>query len=359
MLPYTVGGLETNKRIVGHCNRNNSGANNTYVLYATQGQNYLTIGSGEGYSGPNPQANATADNIITNGGDMRCQATNIPIAGWSSGQTISGVTNNSGRQVSVVASGNGGQTVNASNNTPFIATYDNSIGWSGTIFTNKDGSSTYSFDGCISYTTYAPRNIYYVKNGGSAIFIGGSGGSTATSCFSFSVVLATNDTISIQSDTTSTLSNVAAHRLNITKLNPSVIAVPEKVYAEYYASSNKSTSTTQAIDFDTKITDTHNAVTVGSGWKFTAPRSAYYIVSGITYTASVVGGILSIYKNNIWAKKLWYVYGTYTLTSGSSRTIFLNQGEYVDIRCNNSISMVGGTNNDLALISNITIESIN
>ena len=53
------------------------------------------------------------------------------------------------------------------------------------------------------------------------------------------------------------------------------------VYNLSTASSNISiaNNTEEIMDYDDKIIDTHNAVTTGVSWAFTAPRAAYYQVS--------------------------------------------------------------------------------
>ena len=53
------------------------------------------------------------------------------------------------------------------------------------------------------------------------------------------------------------------------------------IVAQYYVSTNQSISGTQQVNYDTKVIDTHNAVTTTTAgtagtWKFTAPRPGFY-----------------------------------------------------------------------------------
>jgi hypothetical protein len=79
--------------------------------------------------------------------------------------------------------------------------------------------------------------------------------------------------------------------LNIERLSgPSAIAASETVAASYSASAVTSIAngSTTTVDFATKNFDTHNAVTTGASWKFTAPISGKYLVTA--QVASVSGG---------------------------------------------------------------------
>lgn len=58
----------------------------------------------------------------------------------------------------------------------------------------------------------------------------------------------------------------------------------QSIYASYYVSASTANSsfahnTFETVDFDTEIVDTHNAVTTGASWVFTAPRAGRYHVN--------------------------------------------------------------------------------
>lgn len=79
---------------------------------------------------------------------------------------------------------------------------------------------------------------------------------------------------------TLTLSNNNRTYIDIQRLSgPSQIAASETVAARYTHSSGQSLTSTGVIDFANKTFDSHNAVTTGASWKFTAPISGIYFVS--------------------------------------------------------------------------------
>lgn len=108
------------------------------------------------------------------------------------------------------------------------------------------------------------------------------------------------------------------------------------VSASYYASTSGSVSSTQPANFDTKVYDTNNAVTTGSGWKFTAPVPGKYHISGMFNDS--VGAFWTLYKNGT-------AYANLTSAPNSSfdmvpsYDVQLNQGDYIDFR----IYVGGGT----------------
>lgn len=119
---------------------------------------------------------------------------------------------------------------------------------------------------------------------------------------------------------------------------PSVITSTESVYASYYVSTaTVSTSVTQPVNFDTKIVDSHGAVTTGSSWKFTAPISGLYEIGGhqsMTVSNSVVA----------------YINGTANVAIADSDSntamsgfVKLNAGDALDIRNTSSGSARGGS----------------
>lgn len=106
----------------------------------------------------------------------------------------------------------------------------------------------------------------------------------------------------------------------------------------YYKTANSAVSASPStpVDFSVKIEDTHNAVTTGSSWRFTSPRSSRYQIALRNYygTSDVV---VSMYKNG----SLETVIVRSRSTSDSETYSFfikLNTGEYVDIRPNGSAS---------------------
>lgn len=64
------------------------------------------------------------------------------------------------------------------------------------------------------------------------------------------------------------------------------------VFASYVTSNSGTTTIANEtiINYDTKAADSHNAVTTGSGWRFTAPRDGYYVMVNQLRSGSVSGG---------------------------------------------------------------------
>lgn len=116
------------------------------------------------------------------------------------------------------------------------------------------------------------------------------------------------------------------------------------VAASYYASASGTASTTQTVNFDTKVFDTHNAVTAsaaGTGsWRFTAPVTGVYDVSG-SFIATVQH-YWNIYKNGSSFAEIGSSDSS-AFRSNSTYKIQLNAGEYFDIRPDTSITFVGGS----------------
>jgi hypothetical protein len=118
------------------------------------------------------------------------------------------------------------------------------------------------------------------------------------------------------------------------------------VAARYTISGAKSTSHSFAVmDFDTKVFDTHNAVTTGAGWKFTAPVPGYYRVTSALQWGSntALAGdnwlyIVELYKNGTTTdsyldrEKTSASYSSALNFASGSSVIYLNAGEYIQIR---------------------------
>lgn len=118
---------------------------------------------------------------------------------------------------------------------------------------------------------------------------------------------------------------------------PSAIAATEKVYAQYTSTSTAAASTTTPITYGTKVVDSHNAF---NGTIFTAPRAGVYIITASYY--STTSSNSRIYKNGS------YLYqgstGTATALPILSAQVFLNAGEFIDIRPDASVTL-GNTAN--------------
>lgn len=124
---------------------------------------------------------------------------------------------------------------------------------------------------------------------------------------------------------------------------PSAIAASETVKARYATGAGQSISaaTTTIIDYGTKSYDSHNSVTTGASWKFTAPIAGTYSINACIYTGSpswVAGASIEflLYKNGT----LYSALDAERPHENMSRRFFLNgattvelvAGDYIDIR---------------------------
>jgi len=157
------------------------------------------------------------------------------------------------------------------------------------------------------------------------------------------------DVLDFRMNLTATVVAVSATFTRIS--GPSQIAASEKIIAKYGVSANRSTDSSTPINMDTRIIDTHGAVTTGASWKFTAPRAGPYRVSAaLEMTTST--GLLSVYKNGV-DNSFMGQFGA-AVGGGGTTIVQLIAGDYIDFRVNTgSTKTVVGTAG-----YNVCIESI-
>lgn len=116
------------------------------------------------------------------------------------------------------------------------------------------------------------------------------------------------------------------------------------VSASYWLSSNFAASTTTPINFDTKEWDNCNpscVTTSSTAWKFTAPTSGVYSISGFSNITTTTNTVILVYKNGSALKTLTYNYqGQANFFGGKVRLL---AGDYIDIRPNISVTITGGS----------------
>lgn len=97
------------------------------------------------------------------------------------------------------------------------------------------------------------------------------------------------------------------------------------------------------VDFEDKVIDSHNAVTVGASWKFTAPIAGIYRVAAITHGANASGWgsterwRVVLYTNGSESRDLGVDFketSTNYAGAGGSTIVSLAAGGYVDVRVN-------------------------
>lgn len=115
-----------------------------------------------------------------------------------------------------------------------------------------------------------------------------------------------------------------------------VVASNIQVYASYYLSANSNAAHT---NFDTKITDTHSAVTTGVGsWVFTAPRAGAYSIS---YNMLGGGsGSIQLYKNG---SNYLLMGGVLSTTTSGASMVQLAVGDTIYLNNANGVTITGGT----------------
>lgn len=118
------------------------------------------------------------------------------------------------------------------------------------------------------------------------------------------------------------------------------------VSATYFVSSaSLAVSANSQINFDTKVSDTHGAVTTGSGWKFTAPIPGKYKVSPTSLYSSGTASRLTVYKNGFIVANFGVMGtagGQVSYASGSIN-LDLVAGDYVDCRVTNATTLSGSS----------------
>ena len=133
--------------------------------------------------------------------------------------------------------------------------------------------------------------------------------------------------------------SATASGFSVAKISgPSQIAASEKVYAECNTNASPVIGTSATIvQYNTVVEDTHNAITTGSSWKFTAPKSGIYEVKAFIQAANATTGSgtleMSVWKNGTRNKA-----STIHVLSAQSQEVLgcfaikLNQGDYIDLR---------------------------
>ena len=134
---------------------------------------------------------------------------------------------------------------------------------------------------------------------------------------------------------------VAINRIS----GPSAIAATESVNARYTTAAGQSiaSAATAIIDFGTRDFDSHNAVTTGASWRFTAPISGKYkVTTNVRYANGLAWGAGQfvsslLFKNGSSFSTNDFLFAA-AITPGQgpssqlTDTVSLLAGEYIDIR---------------------------
>lgn len=151
-------------------------------------------------------------------------------------------------------------------------------------------------------------------------------------------------------------SGLAQGSISISRVSgPAQIAASETIAGRYYLTAgSNSPGADLPINYDTKDFDTHNAVTVGAAWKFTAPRAGFYNFQPVTSYSSGTNGYIRIWKNGVAVN---YLYSSGNVTGfpnfgSGSILLSLKAGDYVDIRPDQNITVGGsGSQTEISFFS--------
>lgn len=252
---------------------NSAATAQSFVILGLAGNNYLQVSQpASAFSSLSPQlANAVINNAQTISFFAR-----VPIVGWSSQVQMSSDTDT--RVIAAQYNTNAGTSITAAvTDIPFTAlTYDTSGSWNGSQFVTPV-SGYYTIAGSWRSSTSISQNTNVYVNGVFGIRVNIDIANTQVhQLIPGQVKLNAGDLLSIRSDATVTLqSSPDSHWIAINRISgPAVIAATETVAAKYQSS--QTTLNPTIINYDTKVYDTHNAVTVGASWIFTAPISGIY-----------------------------------------------------------------------------------
>lgn len=319
-----------------------------YIFAATAAANYTLLASPSGtvlnfgYSNGSVAnlAPLLGNQINVNGTAMSYSAGPIPISGWSSNTQMSNDTDTR------VISFNGTQVTQANTslvtNIALTANRDTAGAWNGTQYVVPvAGDYMTSFTHIVNVAHFPA--IYL---NGNLVQYGTFQGSASQSSSGsvFLPGLKPGDLISFRNGGTGTItiSSGSIHRLS----GPAVIAATESVNASYTINASSAvlsvtnSSTDIILDYNSRIMDSHNAVTTGASWRFTAPVSGKYAVNaGLTFgtwTTPAGAAQFQIFKNGVFFSRMdRKATTTDGQFEGSLTLVSMNAGDYIDIRMNN------------------------
>jgi hypothetical protein len=216
-------------------------------------------------------------------------------------------------------------------------------GWKFTCPTGKSG--TYTVVG--SFAPGSAASCYLYKNGIQQKILA-TFGAAGQAAFAVTIDLLANDYIDVRSGSSISLqSGVVLNWICILRVPDTNVSAGQSVAtvsAQYNTSTAQVITTGNIINYSTVEWDSHSAVTTGASWKFTCPagQAGYYKVYACLYANASIN--VELWKNGVLFKTI----GTAltTINGTGSATVFLNAGDYIDIRVTGSGTLaVGATSN--------------
>lgn len=276
-------------------------------------------------------------NTFGNGSVMSASA-EVPIVGWSSTVQMSNDTDT--RVVMARASGNPASAT--SGNPIIVPTADSDTHGAYNTTTGRytvPVPGFYKISGALQSASSATTLTIY-KNAVSD-YLAGNLDSNGEATFSGSVSCVAGDIIDLRPGGTVDATSMTMTIEKVT--GPSAIAASESINATYTTAAGQTLEAAgsgEIIDFGTKEFDSHNAVTTGASWKYTAPSAGDYRVSihmVITSAAWTDSNFIEaiLRKNGSSFSRITYkeidVTGTNTITLVGTRDLKLIAGDTVDI----------------------------
>lgn len=330
-------------RGAGNLYQGQNGATTAYVL-AEGGFSYMTFGIQGSSNTGLTQANGTT--VFANTVVYTMSAT-FPIAGWGTSQVLSSDTDTRVVAARVYFSGaNYSYTANTAIQYNTV-TYDTHGSFASNTYTIPV-AGRYRFSTSFLQTGAGTSAVVYLSKNGGASDVANylNGASNTPSSASITVDAVAGDAFTIRMDTA--IASFYPGGLSIERISgPAQIAASENVRASYYDSSvTKTPGTDTQYNFDTKVYDTHGAVTTGASWKFSAPISGNYQIGAHAYwNSGGSGGALQLFKNGSLLRYLTTIYGNASgtnLFAVGSTTVYLLAGDYIDVRPSSGATFTGG-----------------
>lgn len=271
----------------------------------------------------------------------------VPILGWSSNVQMS---NDSSTRV--VAAYISGSPANSSAGNPTI--WPTVVKDTHGAYNTSTGEYTLPVAGTYQVNvnmnaTIAAGNLVQIYKNGSLYSVIGIGNLANSLSIGAGVVIGNaGDIITIRNDSSLTsYTGTGKNNFSIFLLSgPSQVAASETIAASYYLSANFTSSSSTPINFNTKIYDTHGAVTPSATvWKFTAPAAGIYCMNLYTQYSGGAGSssYIDVYKNG--SKYMTIGFVSTSVPLASAGTIQLIAGDYIDFRTSSTFDNGGAALN--------------
>jgi hypothetical protein len=266
----------------------------------------------------------------------------VPIQGWTSANAA---TQGFGVVPYGHYAGNAGESLTSLvTNIPFAAIVnDSTASFSGATLTIPE-AGLYLINGSIRVTVATAGRINLYVGGTFQGVSSGDSTSATIKSFTFYYYFRKGDAVTLRLDDNKTLNNTSGdHYIQWSRIDKNMFGMNQQVFASYTTNAGQSNAdgAYTIVNFEDRTDDTHNSVTTGGSWKFTAPVDGLYtVLSSIQFaSASFAAGVslqTGLFKNNVqvtqnrWRKDATQSFVTPAPTM--NHTLKLNAGDFIDIR---------------------------